>query len=133
MKIIKKIALIIIQDKKILMARSHANSDVYYFIGGKVEEEESEKDCLIREVKEEIGVALEEKTIHFLHEFQSEAYGQKDTVVHIKLYDGTFTGTPHPQNEIAELRYFDSSIEEKYTTPITNNIMAWLQKHGYIT
>mgnify|MGYP002515566095 CR=1 FL=1 len=42
---------------EILLVCSHNN---YYFVGGHVEENESDKDCLLREIKEETGVVLKD-------------------------------------------------------------------------
>ena len=49
-------ALIINDDNEVILALSHKN---YYFIGGHVDNDESDFDCLKREIKEETGVDVD--------------------------------------------------------------------------
>ena len=51
MKLIDKIALIYVKDKRILCTLSKGK-DIYYLPGGKREKDESDTDTLIRECKE---------------------------------------------------------------------------------
>lgn len=54
--IVKRAKVIFVNSKdEILLAYSHKN---YYFVGGHVEKNETDKECLIREVHEETGVLL---------------------------------------------------------------------------
>ncbi|MDQ5950102.1 MAG: 8-oxo-dGTP diphosphatase, partial [Patescibacteria group bacterium] len=57
MQHIDKLALIEIQDRKILMVRSKGK-DTWYIPGGKRDEGESDEEALIREIKEELGADL---------------------------------------------------------------------------
>lgn len=51
---VRRAKLVVITSKnEILLAHT---DDSYYFLGGHVEGKESDKDCLIREIKEEAGV-----------------------------------------------------------------------------
>jgi len=52
-----RITGIVIQDGKILMLKGKGYKELWT-PGGKIEEGESDKDCLKRELKEEIGVNL---------------------------------------------------------------------------
>ena len=49
-------ALIINDENEVILALSHQN---YYFIGGHVDNDESDFDCLKREIKEETGVDVD--------------------------------------------------------------------------
>lgn len=133
MKIIKKIALAIFKDKKILLVRSHKQEKVFYTLGGKVEDRESDVECIKREVKEEIGCDIFEKSIRFLVEFEDIAHGKQDSILHIKLYEGKLIGEPKPLSEIAEIKYFDSQSDKKHLSEIAQRkIFPWLKIHGYI-
>ncbi|HKC14953.1 MAG TPA: NUDIX domain-containing protein [Patescibacteria group bacterium] len=129
--IINKVALVFCKDKKILMGKNEFK-DAFYFIGGSVEEEESGIQALIREVKEELDVELDESSIEFLEKFEAEAHGKKDTIVKINLYKGNILGEPKPTSEVIELGYFDSTGDQKLLTPVALKIFPWLKERGYI-
>ena len=74
---IKVLAAIISIDQKILMARRGPQKHLagyWEFPGGKLEENESEEECLIREIKEELGVEI--KVDSFFMENRHD-YGSK--------------------------------------------------------
>ncbi|EEI93706.1 hypothetical protein HMPREF0765_0700 [Sphingobacterium spiritivorum ATCC 33300] len=67
---IDKVALIYIQDRRILTARSKGK-DKYYIPGGKREAGENDTATLIREIKEELNVDVIPSSIQFCGYFQS--------------------------------------------------------------
>ncbi len=123
MKVIKKVALAFIKDKKLLMVRSHKNKDIFYNLGGKFEEGESDIECLMREVKEEVNVKLDSNSLEFLHEFRTAAHGKEDAELIIRLYAGNLLQEPKPSSEIAEIGYFDSSVDEQKVTKMGKQIL----------
>ena len=60
MKELKVVAAIIIKDKKFLATkRGHGEfTGLWEFPGGKIEEGESKKEALVREIKEELNVTI---------------------------------------------------------------------------
>lgn len=130
--IIYKTALTVFDDKKVLMVRTSKNKDVFYTLGGKVESGESDIECLHREVKEEAGVEITPGSLTFLEEFVAPAYGRENTLVNVRLYQGTLVQEPTPSSEVVEIRYFDSSIDKKHLSPLTELIFPWLKSHGLI-
>ena len=62
---IDKLALIYIENKKILAARSRGR-DTYYIPGGKREPGESDEEALVREIYEEISMSLASSSLTFL-------------------------------------------------------------------
>lgn len=133
MRVIKKLALAYFKDKKLLMVRSYKQKYVFYTLGGKIEEGESEIECLKREVKEEIGCEVDEKSLKFLTEFEDIAHGKEETLLNIKLYEGNLIGEPKASSEIAEIGYFDTKSDKKYLSEIAQRkIFPWLKEHGYI-
>lgn len=132
-RVIRKAALAYFKDKKMLLARSYNNQEAFYNPGGKIEEGETDLECLKREVKEELDADLDMSTVKFLGEFEAPAHGKDDTLVNIRLFTGQLKDEPKPHDEIVELRYFDSKIEAKHTTPILETkIFPWLIEHCYI-
>lgn len=133
MNIIKKVALAVFKDKKIMLVRSKNQANVFYTLGGKLEEGESDLDCLKREVREEVECEVDEDSINYLVTFEDIAHGKVETLLNIKLYEGMLKGDPKPSSEIAEINYFDSNSDKKHLSEIAQTkIFPWLKKHGYI-
>lgn len=131
MKEIDKVGLAVIKDKKVLMGRNE-DQNAFYFVGGSVEEGESDIEALEREVGEELDTEIDKDSIKYLSQFEAPAHAKENTLLRIKLYKGDLLGEPKPTSEVKELKYFDSSMEEKYSTPISQIIIPWLKKQGYI-
>lgn len=126
-------ALAVFKDKKLLQVRSSKQKQVFYTLGGKVEEGESEIDCLKREVKEEIGCDINESSLRFLHEFEDVAHGKKDCLVNIRMYQGELIGKPKPTSEVVEIGYFDSRSDKRHLSEIAQRkIFPWLKEHRFI-
>ncbi len=103
MTFIDILAWIEIKNKKLLFSLSKGK-DKYYIPGGKREGNESDKEALIREIKEELSVDLVPKTIKFLQEFSAQAHGKPEgTFVRIRCYTAEYRGQIKPDNEIEEV------------------------------
>lgn len=132
-KIIRKVGLAAIKNQQILMTREGADNPVFYFLGGTVEQGETDLECLTREVMEEAHTEIKPESIEFLEEFEDWAHGRENTRVNIRLYKGELKSDPVASSEVVEIRYIDSSIDHQYLSPIANNhIFPWLKNKGYI-
>jgi 8-oxo-dGTP diphosphatase len=107
---IYKSAGIIIVDRKLLFTRAE---DMQVFIdpGGKIEPGESAKQALIRELKEELTIDVDESDLEPFGEYIAEAANHKGHTVHmqafiIKKWRGEITAS----SEIEELRWLTSSL-----------------------
>ncbi|MBI2196589.1 NUDIX domain-containing protein [Candidatus Daviesbacteria bacterium] len=130
---IRKMALAVFKDRKLLQVRTKKEKDVFYTLGGKIEEGESEIECLKREVKEEIGCQIDESSLKFLTEFEDVAHGKGGLLVNIRMYEGKLIGVPRPSSEIVEIGWFDTGSDKKNLSVIAlRTIFPWLKKHGYI-
>ncbi|HEX6461655.1 MAG TPA: NUDIX domain-containing protein [Candidatus Saccharimonadales bacterium] len=107
---IRKAGLAVIKDKKVMLARSKKNAEVFYMLGGKYEPGETDEECLKREVAEEVGCTIKPGSLRFLHEFEAPAHGDTPRYLIERVYIGELIGEPTPQSEIAEIRYFDSTV-----------------------
>lgn len=133
MRVIRKVALGVFKDKKMLQVRSRKQESVFFTLGGKIEAGETEIEALKREVKEEIDCDLEESSIKFLHEFEDVAHGKDEALVNIRMYKGKLIGTPKPTSEIAEIGYFDTNSDKRRLSTIAQRtIFPYLKEHGYI-
>ena len=132
MKIINKVALAVFKEKQMLQVRTSKQEEVFYTLGGKYEEGESDIECLKREVKEEIGCNIDEDFLKFLAEFEDVAH-EDQGMLHIRMYEGELIGEPRPSSEIVEIGYFDSKSNPKNLSVIAKRtIFPWLKKKGYI-
>lgn len=123
---IDKLAWLYVKDKRLLGARS-IGKDVYYIPGGKREAGESDKDALIREIKEELSVNLIPETIQYVETFKAQAYGKPNgTAIKITCYLAEFTGDLKANAEIAEISWL-SHADKIQCSPVTQDIMDWLR------
>lgn len=132
-KVIYKVALAIFKDKKMLQVRTKKQTEVFYTLGGKIEKGESDIECIKREVKEELGCEIDEKSLKYLTTFEDVAHG-KPGMLNIKMYKGSLKGEPKPSSEIVEIGWFDTSSDPKNLSVIgKRTIFPWLKKSGYIS
>lgn len=73
--------------------------------GGKLDPGETAELAAVREVAEEIGVALTPADLHLLGTFDAEAANEADTRVAATVYTASLPGTPRVAREIEELRW----------------------------
>ncbi len=133
MGIIRKVALAIFKEKKMLQVRSKKQKEIFFTLGGKLEKGESEIAALKREVKEEVNCEVDESSLKFLYEFEDVAHDKSGDLVAIRVYGGRLIGTPKPSSEIAEIGWFDTNSDKKNLSVIAQRtIFPWLKKHGYI-
>lgn len=133
MQIIRKAALAVFKDRKILLVRSSKKDEVFYSLGGKLKSGETDLDSLKREVFEEVSCVIDEKSLKFLHEFEGPAHGPGNSILNVRLYEGELLGTPKPSSEVFEIGYFDSKSPKKHISEIAQTkIFPWLKINGYI-
>jgi len=103
MTIIDKIAWIRLEDGAILSSRSRGK-DVYYLPGGKREPGESDLDTLVREIREELSVAIVPDSTEHVGTFHAQAHGHPEgTTVRMTCYSADYRGVLQPDNEIEEI------------------------------
>ena len=90
LKVVRVKAIMINSNGKILLAH---NNNTYQFPGGHTEENESKKDCLIREVMEETGIELnvDEEPFLCITTYDNNYFGSGKKVLNSIYYYRTFT------------------------------------------
>lgn len=126
---IDKIAWIHLRDRRVLTARSHGK-DVFYLPGGKRESGESDEQCLIREIREELNLALLPGSLRRLAHFEAQAHGRPPgTLLRMTCYAAAHEGEPEASSEIAELDWLGYADKQRIS-PICQLAFDWLHARG---
>jgi len=99
--------LVVIKNRKLLLAFSN-NKQAFYLPGGKIDAAETAVEGLIREIREELNVELNESGLQYYTHITAPAFGEKTGIIMEQdcfLYD--LQETPEPNAEIGVLEYFD--------------------------
>ena len=133
-----KIGLLILNDDqtKFLVCEpgeKYEEKTVTQFLmpGGQLEED-SDEECLKREIKEELDCNIDLKSIEFIKTYDGPAaFPGRDVM--IKLYKGKILGKPKPSSEIGALHWVsEKDLDNPRLSPITNIILKDLIKKGII-
>ena len=131
MDTIDKVALIHLKEGKILTARSKGK-EKYYIPGGKREDGESDEACLLREVEEELTVAVDPATVQYLGVFRAQADGKPTGVeVQMTCYQADLVGPPTPNSEIEDIRWLRYD-DWQLTSHVDKVIFDHLKTHGLL-
>ncbi|MEO5591655.1 MAG: NUDIX domain-containing protein [Chitinophagaceae bacterium] len=100
------VGLLAIKDKRLLLAFSK-NKQCFYLPGGKVDDTETAKQALCREIKEELNVQLTPDDLEYYAHITAPAYGEATGII---MEQDCFLLNreilPQAAAEIDELRYF---------------------------
>lgn len=105
---IHKAAGVIVRDKKLLVVRSKGK-DVFFAPGGKLEKNETYEQALVRELKEELMMELQDHHFEHFGSFSAEADDKPGVMLHmttflVRDYDGPLEAS----SEIEELAWVDA-------------------------
>ncbi|BAD57522.1 NUDIX domain-containing protein [Nocardia farcinica] len=104
--LIDTVAWVHIVRGRILCARPRGK-DVFFIPGGKREGAESDLDTLLREIREELTVALIAGTVAAVGVYEAGAHAPGDDVlVRMACYTAEYRGTLAASSEIDELAWF---------------------------
>jgi len=128
---IDKIAWLHLRDGEILSTRSHGK-DRYYFPGGKREAGETDQQTLLREISEELTVALDLASLDYAGIFEAPAHGHPAGVlVRMTCYYARYTGTLQPAAEIAEMVWL-TYRHRAQVSAVDQLIFDWLKEQGLL-
>jgi 8-oxo-dGTP diphosphatase len=132
-KTIRVTCAIILKDGKILVAQRGEKMDMPFkweFPGGKIEANESEETCLIREIKEELNIEIQVKKV-FKSNFHSYSVNKKIELIPFLCgyIDGHLVAKEHHQIQWMypeNLLFLDWA---KADIPIVNEFLEWFEKN----
>lgn len=107
---IYKAAGIIIVGRKLLFTRAEG-MEVFIDPGGQIEPGETPEKALVRELKEELAIDVNEADLDFFGEYTAEAANHKGRTVHMKAFVvKRWKGDIKASAEIKELRWLTSAV-----------------------
>ena len=132
MKLIKKSAMVIVKDNKLLVVRKRGSPD-FLMPGGKPERNESPIEALKRELMEEISCEVDSSSIALLGTFE-DLTSDGRAKVFIDLFSGELIGEPKPSSEIEELGWISAAdaISPNLTPIIKRQILPFLLQKGML-
>ncbi len=131
MKEIDKIALIYLEDKKVLSTLSKGK-DTFYLPGGKRENNETDIETLIRECKEELTVDIKKDTVKYFGTFEAQAHGKAEgIIVKMTCYFAKFNGDVKPSSEIEKVEWLTYNDLNKIS-PVDKLIFNDLHNKGLL-
>jgi len=119
MKRITKYALLVVKDNKILLNKEKKHEQLL-MPGGKPEKGEDSVVCIKREIKEELGVGVDVKTLQYLGRFEDVAV-DSEAILTMYVYRGELIGTPKPQSGVERIVWFGKKSNVKKLSPIIRN------------
>lgn len=124
----KAISLIFLTSEGLFLTKKR---ETWILPGGKPKEGESDYECLIRELNEELSVSEEQiKIYNFYNSFIGKTpYSEKD--LEAKAYFGSLSGRIKPNNEIEEA-IFVKNFENYKISEITSKIISSLKEDKYL-
>jgi 8-oxo-dGTP diphosphatase len=129
---IHKAGLLVVREGCILLCRKKRGSPLLILPGGKMENGESSQDCVVREVREELG-DVSVRGLAFLASYVDVAAGDENRMVRIELYRGELVGVPAAQAEIGELVWFGEGDDRGMLSPsLRNKIVPDLIRRGVL-
>jgi 8-oxo-dGTP diphosphatase len=128
---IDKLAWLHVRERRILAARSRGRA-AWYLPGGKREAGESDAQALIREIREELGVALRAESLQPVGVFRAEADGQPDGVhVVLTCYLAEHDGTLAPAAEIEAIDWL-CAADRPRCSPAGRLVLDWARARDLI-
>ncbi|WP_431951798.1 NUDIX hydrolase [Nocardia lijiangensis] len=104
--VIDTVAWVRIEDGRILCARPCGKS-IFYIPGGKREGAETDLQTLLREIEEELTVALVPETVRHVGTYEAAVHGPaNDVTVRMSCYTADYRGTLTASSEIEEMAWF---------------------------
>ena len=131
-----KVGLLLLSEdhKKFMVCEKDNFTTDYILPGGRIEEGETDTECLIREIREELDVQLDASSLEFIGQYIDVAAGDHTKDVSIRLYGGKVIGELRPSHEIISFSWLgrDDLVTDRVSPIIRNKILPDLTVRGII-
>ena len=127
--LIDTVAWVHLSEGRLLGARTRGR-EVFYIPGGKRNPGESDLEALLREVREELTVALVPETVEHLGTYTAQAHGQPEgTRVRMACYTADYRGELAASSEIEEIAWLGLADRHR-TAPVDHLVFDELAAAG---
>ncbi|WP_116199998.1 NUDIX hydrolase [Amycolatopsis circi] len=131
MTVIDKIAWLRFDAGRVLSTRSRGK-DVYYLPGGKREPGETDLQTLVREIDEELAVAITPESARHFGTFKAQAHGHATGIaVRMTCYTADYRGALTPSSEIEEIVWL-TYADRSRVSPVDQVIFDHLHETGLL-
>ncbi len=140
MKNIEKIGLLVLSDdqqKFLVCEPGEGYQDkrvTQYLMPGGHFDEDSVKECLKNEIKEELDTDVDLRSVKKIGSYSDIAASDPNITVTIHLYSGKLLGIPRPSSEIGRLHWIGKKdkTNNKVSPIIRNKIIPDLEKQNIL-
>jgi 8-oxo-dGTP diphosphatase len=129
---------LLVQDEtgRFLMCRKDRDTSRLILPGGRIEDGETDRECLNRELVEELG-QVTARNVEWVGLYTAIAHNDDPNIrktLEIRLYKGDLEGIPTAHGEIQELFWFGQDDDPALLTPIfTDHILPDLRRRGILS
>ena len=132
---IHKAAGIIIKNRRLLVERSQGK-DVFVAPGGKLEPNETPRQAVIRELKEEFRLQVDEADLAEFGTFYAEAAGSHNAgkTLRMDVFMVKNAGNVVPDSEVEEIRWISSDIPSdiRVGSIFAHEVLPRLKEQGLV-
>lgn len=131
---IHKAALLVVRDGHILLCKKRKGGALI-LPGGKIEPGETPEQCVVREVREELGgiKVVNLSLVGSYEDIAARLHGEMHQRIRIELYRGELRGSPRASAEIAGLVWFGPEDDLEQVAPsLRNKIIPDLKTRGLL-
>lgn len=117
-------AIVTDAEGRTLLVRKRG-SDAFMQAGGKIEAAESALGALVRELDEELGLAVDPSATEFLGTYSAPALNEPGATVQAEVFALSTEGPLSPASEIAEILWVDAAaVDELPLAPLTRDVLV---------
>lgn len=131
---IHKAGGVLIKDRQVLAVRSRKDKEHFLIPGGKIEKEETHLEALKRELKEELGIEVDEQGVEHIGSFSGLLDTRPGEITVEAFMVNEWQGEPSPCGEIVEFGWSDSTNRRgiKLGSIFEKQILPWLKERDLI-